>query len=214
MYIDPQSKHGWQALRYAARHLTETEQQAFENSLAEDQSAREAVAQAVELAHTATFLHIESETELAELTTTLRAAPAVSTLAAALQAVAPAGTASPQRPTPSTWTSKAGWWSAAAAACVAIFAIWSANWQQPNPPVSVPGSEQVTSDVTSAWAELNAQQLTANDLAEEVAGENFNTVRELPRESDDALVLDWLVNGLRQEGLSTDDRGPEIPRTN
>ncbi len=214
MHIDPQSKHGWQALRYAARQLTAGEQAAFENSLAADQAAREAVAQAVELAHTATFLHLESETELAEMTTALRAAPAASTLTAALQVAAPTATDAPQRPTPSTWVAKAGWWSAAAAACVALFALWSPNRTTSNPVTPAPSTERVTSDVTSAWADLNAQHLTAYDPASEVPVEHFNTVRELPRDSDDALVLDWLVNGLRAEGLNVEERGPEIERTN
>lgn len=214
MHIDPQSKHGWQALRYAARHLTDAEQREFENRLFEDQAARDAVAQAVELAHTATFLHLESETELSDLTATLRAAPARSTLDAALQAAAPADATAPQRASTATWTSKAGWWSAAAAACVALFALWSANRNQPLPAAPATSTEQVSTDITNAWADLNTQRMTSLDPADEVAAEQINSVRELPRDSDDALVLDWLLNGLRQEGMTPADRASEIPRTN
>lgn len=214
MHIDPQSKHGWQALRYAARHLSAAEQREFEDRLAADQTAREAVAQAVELAHTATFLHLESETELAEMTAALHAAPAASTLDAALASVAPTAIDAPQRPVNSTWTNTAGWWSAAAAACVALFALWSANQQQSNPASPVPALEQVSLDVTSAWADLNAQKLGSLDSADETVGEHLSSVRELTRESDDALMLDWLMNGLRQDGLKGEDRLPEIERTN
>jgi len=214
MHIDPQSKHGWQALRYAARHLTDAEQREFEDRLAADQAAREAVAQAVELAHTATFLHLESEAELAEMTAALRAAPAASTLDAALQAATPAAADAPQRSVASSWTNTAGWWSAAAAACVAIFALWSANQQQPNPASPVPAHEQVSLDVTSAWADLNSQKLGSLDSTDETASEQLTSVRELTRESDDALMLDWLMNGLRQDGLKPEDRLPEIERTN
>jgi hypothetical protein len=214
MHIDSQSKHGWQALRYAARHLTDAEQRDFENRLAEDQSARDAVAQAVELAHTATFLHLESETELSDLTAALRAAPAASTLDAALQAAAPAAVDAPQRPAKSTWSNYAGWWSAAAAACVALVALWSANRPQQNPVSPVPAHEQVSLDVTSAWADLNAQKLVSSESSEETASEQLTSVREITRESDDALMLDWLMNGLRQDGLKPDDLAPEIQRTN
>lgn len=215
MHIDPQSKYGWQALRYAARHLTDAEQQAFENRLADDQTARDAVAQAVELAHTATFLHLDSENELSDLTAALRAAPSAATLDAALQAATPASADAPQRPRSSTWTAKAGWWSAAAAACVALFALWSANRNQaPAPGLPTPSTQQANLDVTSAWADLNTQRMTSLDPAEEAVVENLTSVRELPRDSDDALVLDWLLNGLRQEGMTPDDRAPEIKRTN
>ena len=219
MHIDPQSKHGWQALRYAARHLTDAEQREFENRLFEDQAARDAVAQAVELAHTATFLHMDSATELSDLTAALRAAPARSTLDAALQAAVPASSEAPQRPTHSSWTTKAGWWSAAAAACVALFALWSANNNQPLPVTPAASTqqtstEQLATDVTSAWADLNTQRMTSLDPTEEVAVENFPSVRELSRESDDALSIDWLLNGLRQEGMTPGERLPEIERTN
>jgi hypothetical protein len=216
MHIDPQSKHGWQALRYAARHLTDAEQREFENRLGEDQAARDAVAQAVELAHTATFLHLESETELSDLTAALRAAPARSTLDAALQAAAPAEAAAPQRPAASTWTAKAGWWSAAAAACVALVALWSAN---KNPPLPVPNSqqasnEQVATAVTNAWANLNTDSLSSFQPADDVTAENLTSVRELSRDSEEALSMDWLLNGLRQDGMAPVDRLPEIERTN
>jgi hypothetical protein len=210
MHIDPQSKHGWQALRYAARHLSAAEQREFEERLAADQAAREAVAQAVELAHTATFLHLESETELAEMTASLRA----STLDAALQAAAPTAADAPQRPLTSSWTNTAGWWSAAAAACVALFALWSANQQQPNPASLVPAHEQVSLDVTSAWADLNSQKIGSLDSTDDTSSEQLTSVRELTRETDDALMLDWLMNGLRQDGLKPEDRLPEIERTN
>lgn len=219
MHIDSQSKHGWQALRYAARHLTDAEQRDFEDRLAQDQTARDAVAQAVELAHTATFLHLESETELAELglsnlTTALRTAPAGSTLDAALAAATPTATTAPQRPAAFTWTNKAGWLSAAAAACVALFALWSANQPQPNVASPGPAHEQVSLDVTSAWADLNAQKLGSPDSTDEAANEQLTSVREITRESDDALMLDWLMNGLRQDGLQSEDRVLEIERTN
>jgi anti-sigma-K factor RskA len=216
MHIDPESPHGWQALRYAARHLSDAEQREFEDRLCEDQAARDAVAQAVELAHTATFLHLDSESELSDLTAALRAAPARSTLEAAFQATAPAAVVdAPQRQFPSSWTHKAGWWSAAAAACVALVALWSANKNLPAPAAShQAGTEQVTTDITNAWADLNTQRLTSLDPAEDVATESLPSVRELPRDSDDALVLDWLLNGLRQEALTPGERGSEIPRTN
>ncbi len=214
MHIDPESKHGWQALRYAARHLTVAEQRDFEDRLADDQSARDAVAQAVELAHTATFLHLESETELSDLTAVLRAAPATSTLDAALQAVLPVAADAPQRPVVSTWANTAGWWSAAAAACVALVALWSANRPQANLASPVPAHEQVSLDVTSAWADLNSQKLSSTDSTDETANEQLTSVREITRESDDALMLDWLMNGLRQDGLKPEDRVPEIERTN
>ncbi len=220
MHIDPQSKHGWQALRYAARHLTDAEQREFENRLGEDQSARDAVAQAVELAHSATFLHLESETELSDLTAALRAAPARSTLDVALQAATPASAQAPERPATPSWTHKAGWWSAAAAACVALIALWSANRNQPLPIPPTPSTqhsstEQVATAVTSAWADLNMQRLSSFDPAEEVTVENLTSVRELPRDSDDALSIDWLLNGLRQEGMTPGgERLPEIERTN
>jgi len=214
MHIDSQSKHGWQALRYAARHLTDAEQREFEDRLALDQTARDAVAQAVELAHTATFLHMESGTELSDLTAALRAAPAASTLDAALQAAAPATADAPQRSTASTWTNKAGWWSAAAAACVAMVALWSANRPQQNSISPVPAHEQVSLDVTSAWADLNSQKLGSTDSTDETASEQLTSVREITRDSDDALMLDWLMNGLRQDGLKPEDRVPEIQRTN
>ena len=220
MHIDPESKHGWQALRYAARHLTDAEQREFENRLFEDQAARDAVAQAVELAHTATFLHMESENELSDLTTALRAAPARSTLDAALQAAAPAtADTAPQRASTSTWTHKAGWWSAAAAACVACFALWSANRNQPLPinttPSTQPAStEQAATAVTSAWADLNTQRISSFEPAEEVAAENLTSVRELSRDTEEALSMDWLLNGLRQEGMTPGERLPEIERTN
>jgi hypothetical protein len=223
MHIDPESRHGWQALRYAARHLSDAEQREFEDRLAADQTAREAVAQAVELAHTATFLHLESETELSALTASLRSAPSASTLDAALAIAAPAAatasaidTASaietaPQRVAVGSWTNAAGWWSAAVAACVAIVALWSANRpenRQSNPASPIPSSEQLSLDVTSAWADLNAQKLVSTDSSEETASEQLTSVRELTRESDDALMLDWLMNGLRQDGLNPEDRVP------
>jgi hypothetical protein len=223
MQIDSQSKHGWQALRYAARHLSDVEQREFEERLAADQTAREAVAQAVELAHTATFLHLESETGFSTMAATLRSAPSASALDAALAAVAPvadtesARETAPQRAAASTWSNTAGWWSAAAAACVALVALWSANRTQnsvSNPASSVPTSEHVSLDVTSAWADLNAQKLGSPESTDETGNEQLTLVREITRESDDALMLDWLMNGLRQEGLNPEDRTPEIERTN
>lgn len=222
MHIDPQSKHGWQALRYAARHLTDAEQREFENRLCEDQTARDAVAQAVELAHTATFLHLESETELSDLTATLRAAPGRSTLDAALQAAAPASTdTAPQCAVTSSWIHKAGWWSAAAAACVALIALWSANQ---NPPLPVPTSQQANSHqpsneqaataVVSAWANLNTQHISSFEPADDSTVENLTSVRELSRDTEEGLSMDWLLNALRQEGVVPADRLPDTERTN
>jgi len=61
MKIDADGETGWTALKYAARRLNDVEEQAFEETLAVDQKAREAVAQAVELSHSVAALHAGSD---------------------------------------------------------------------------------------------------------------------------------------------------------
>ena len=91
----------WLAFRYLANELSEAEHEAFEDRLAEDQTAREAVARGVELTET-----LSAARELDEIVVRSAEAPAP-----------PAGR--------SAWSIPAAWMSVGAAACLLLVALWS-----------------------------------------------------------------------------------------
>ena len=92
----------WLAFRYLANELNESEQEAFEDRLADDQSAREAVARAVELTQT-----LSAARELDEIVVRSAEAPAPATKGR------------------SAWSVPAAWMSVGAAACLLLVAAWS-----------------------------------------------------------------------------------------
>ncbi|MGC4006891.1 MAG: hypothetical protein QM811_28710 [Pirellulales bacterium] len=201
--FDAAPADGWTALRYAARRLPAAEQTRFEERLGEDLAACEAVAQAVELAHTVTFLHMdESSAQAAHTPAKLveTAVDAAVSTATTENSVTPAAKASRTR---ARLLAGAGWLTAAA---VATFAFLNHHPQavvpsqtQTEPSVAATNEDQVT----SAWASLDGRRLTGPETtpAEDVAVEHA-TLRELPRGADEALMLDWLLNGLREESAN------------
>ncbi len=179
----------WLAVQYRLGELSANEAAAFETRLLDDQLAREALSQAVEL--TLACRLAEAEIELESLQPT----------ATALHPLTPAPT------NDAVWMRPVGWASLAAAACLAVLIGWQ-NWvTQP----LLAQHEAKTLAVATAWAEVAAldqsdDALELDTLAGELAlasggdgsGLLGNGGESIDSEStaDEALTPSWLLAAL------------------
>ena len=130
----------WLAFQYLANELGPAEREAFEDSLAEDQTAREAVARAVELTQM-----LSAARELDEIVVRSAEAPVPASIRTA------------------AWSIPAAWMSVGAAACLALVAVWS-FWPPANESHSTVAvlKNAKTLELANAWntarAEFAAQQ--------------------------------------------------------
>jgi hypothetical protein len=182
MRYDAPPEAGWQALKYAARALDVSEQADFEIRLAEDQTAREAVAQAVDLAHSVTLMHLHSASTTEPDLPSLSADDATVTVAPRTLNAR------------SHWTRWSGWVTAGLAASVAFFIALN----QPSFPVN--DTVVVPDQVTSAWAGLRAEPLPQMESpSEELAQDQQPSILELKPDTEEAMMMDWLIQGLRND---------------
>ncbi|MBL8828284.1 MAG: hypothetical protein JNM18_14985, partial [Planctomycetaceae bacterium] len=133
----------WVAVQYRLGELSTSESAAFETRLLEDQSAREALSQAVELTMACRLAEAEIELESLQPTAT------------ALHPLVPAPA------NEAVWMRPVGWASLAAAACLAVLIGWQ-NWvTQP----LLAQQEAKTLAVATAWAEVAALDQTSDAFA-------------------------------------------------
>ncbi|HZZ71480.1 MAG TPA: hypothetical protein VFE24_04455 [Pirellulales bacterium] len=233
MEFNAPAELGWQALKYAAHKLPATDRAHFEAALGEDQTAREAVAQAVELSHTVAALHASSAYALAPAGTALSDLTSPEELA--LSADQNFALVEPRRAARQSWKSSLGWLALGAAACLAGVLVWP---HTPSVPSNLDQSgilEQAgTRDLISArWADLQDAQnaLVANDQTTETATgdrglndraasdeavDNTASVDDSARGSaeiggassansnEEATVPNWLVLGVEKDASSPD----------
>jgi hypothetical protein len=186
----------WLAFRYVAGELNESEAEAFEQRLAEQQPAREAVASAVEIVETVTAAeHLE---EIPMVATAAREA--------------------------SHWRHVA--WLAitvGVAACCASLALfyWSGGWQsdQQQPAVASDKVPPASPVVANAWLETFDQPVL--DAAETAANEPLDSESApLFAETTEMVTPDWMAAALA--GMSDDtavnamdmERGESLPLEN
>ena len=130
----------WLAFQYLANELGNAEREAFEETLAENQAAREAVARAVELTQM-----LSAARELDEIVVRSADAPVPASIRTA------------------AWSVPAAWMGIGAAACLALVAVWS-FWSPADDTVSpaVAAKNAKTLELANAWstarAEFAAQQ--------------------------------------------------------
>lgn len=176
----------WQAFRYVAGEMSEVEAGRFEEQLALDQSAREAVATAAQLAQTVALT--ESQQPL-----TLRPAVAARSEKRMLRA--------------------AVWMGLGAAACLAI--VLSAGWLDFSPEAPVvernKGPQPVISDEEAT--ELAMSWIaTKNELADradegqdslidslDAAGDEAMAIEMMGEENDEGETPSWLLLAVREE---------------
>ena len=196
MEFNAPAELGWQALKYAARRLPDVDCAAFEEQLADDQTAREAVAQAVELSHTVAVLHAcGGPCERALIESPLATEPAVEVAASVNSySYAPQSLhAAPQW----TWQRAAAWMSLVVAACLAIV-LASSHWFPANS-----AADQATANdlVSSNWADLhNSREPSGLPLLNEVAVDDGTTPDDNADSSDEAgMVPEWLLLGVEKD---------------
>ena len=191
MEFDAPAELGWQALKYAARRLRESEQERFEEQLSSDQSAREAVAQAVELSHTVAALHAVFVDE------------EVPDRAAAPADGAPLPVA--RKSTLGSWSTSLAWLGLGIAASLAI-AFTHPNWFAGEVhPQATPSSELIAAswaDLNSAESESGRTMLTSfaidPNLQDATASGDGSTAPEVG--TDFLVVPDWIRLGLDDNG--------------
>ncbi len=193
MHINARGELGWRALRYVARRMTPDEICDFELHLACDQAAREAVAQAVELAHSVAALHA-CDPVSAPLNLTPKK-PNERKLVVRAQEPAVSQSQSASR-----WPSAA--FAGAMAASLLIAAISMFNFgvgrtRQPQAGFNIQRVSHPHDELSSAWASLDPARVRARageaapseDVTEELTGDN--------KDAADAPIPAWMLRGLR-----------------
>ncbi len=174
---------GWRALRYVARRMTPDEICDFELHLACDQSAREAVAQAVELAHTVAVLHGGACAVAVERTSMPQTFSG--------RQAANAGGA--------RWPTAAFAGAMAASLLIAAFSIFNFGIGRSRAPRAILNAQRVAlprDQLSSAWARFDparvqkraAEPGQVEELAEDAAGESKDADSPIPA---------WMLHGLR-----------------
>ena len=182
MEFDAPGELGWQALKYAARRLPETELESFEEQLYSDQSAREAVAQAVELSHTVAVLHSQVSDEEAP-------GPLPSDMDARPAQVA---SISPQR----SWSKSLAWLALGVAASLA-FAFTHPQWFAAD---VHPETAQPNELVAASWADLNTAEnesgrtMLTSFVVDPHAADEESALPEVGTETE--IVPDWMRLGV------------------
>lgn len=189
MEFNAPAELGWQALKYAARRLPDTDCAAFEEQLAEDQTAREAVAQAVELSHTVAVLHAcGGSCDATAADSVITNEPTADIAVLAIPSIRQW-----------TWQRAAGWMGLGVAACLAVV-LASSHWFAANS-----ARDQATANdlVSANWADLrNAREGTDLPLLAAVAVNQETTFNEgLPADSSEeaGMVPDWLLMGVEKD---------------
>jgi hypothetical protein len=181
----------WRAFLYVAGELDDAQRDAFEEELAVDQSAREAVARAVELSQMMSAAH-----ELERI----------------VQRSSPLGVPSARRGH-SAWLRPVAYMSAGAAACLALVALGS-FWSELSWPGTVT-ADQNTLALARAWSSAREEQADHekgldNELARLEAQEAELAIGNM-RLDDEALELDglpapsWMLSALATEGEPADE---------
>jgi hypothetical protein len=179
----------WVAMQYQLGELSAVESAAFETRLLDDQSAREALSQAVELTMACRLAEAEIEVESLQPTEFL-ARPLVAT-----------------HSHDARWMRPVGWLSLGTAACLAVLMGWQSWITQP----LMAQHEAKTLAVATAWAEVAALDQHGESVATDaLAGDTLtgefalfamgegNGGESLESEStdDDALTPSWLLAAL------------------
>jgi len=172
----------WVAIQYQLGELSALDSAAFETRLLDDQAAREALSQAVELTMACRLAEAEIEVESLQ-PVHVRPVVAVQTNDAG-------------------WMRPVGWLSLSTAACLAVLMGWQSWVTQP----LMAQHEAKTLAVATAWAEVAALDQHGESFASDtVAGEfalfamgEGNGGESLESESidDDALTPSWLLAAL------------------
>ncbi|HWC90847.1 MAG TPA: hypothetical protein VG433_14355 [Pirellulales bacterium] len=184
----------WQAFRYASDEMTAAEREAFETVLANDQSAREAVARVV---------------ELEGLVRSVENAPVeVSGPRSGVGPASRAGRLSVLPREQNYWLQPLGWVAVGAAACLATVMAFQAWWPAAAPiapaapQVAVGSNTSHGSELALAWAQAQAELPAPDDtmiagssvtIGEAVADENIE--HDLASVGDDQISAapSWLL---------------------
>jgi hypothetical protein len=179
MYSQSQTELDWLAFRYVADELSSDERDEFELRLATDQSAREAVAAAVELLAN---VHRAEVTVLAE------------TAAVSHPVVCPA-----DRTALRTSGRRGGAWVVATAvALVAAVLLAPEAWFGLSPEeLARRGAQRDRQELATLWTESSAEanDSWSEDSSDEAASED----------DDDALVPGWMLAALSDQHARNDD---------
>ncbi len=226
---------GWQALHYVAHSLGESQRDAFELRLLDDQTAREAVAQAVELAHSVAVLHMGSNfgsdlpVVVPESAANAIASPNSSVTVAGLDNL-PTNALR----TGALWNSRLAAFGVGIAACLAVVLAWQNSTNVMGRGDSRDSSvaqshhngdqrlaiEPSREHLSLAWANMtppgtrsNASNdsISATSLSDEIR----NSQAAAPFDDDgntgidEHVVLEWIVTGLQD----SDSPGTAAPTT-
>jgi hypothetical protein len=192
---DPSAELAWLAFQYVSEELSADDAAAFELRLAEDQAAREAVAQAVELS-AALKLAIGDQVE--------------STEPAEVFLVEARGYWSQK-----AWLQPAAWMAVGAAACLAaVFCFYQPRADENRPPVAagegVDGDLSPASSLAMVWAQSRHSGSDADDLATMANGSDEQGADDQSAGdhdvSDDSQMIapGWLLAAVTR-GEMTDD---------
>ena len=182
MYAESQTELDWLAFRYVADELSSAERDEFELRLATDQTAREAVAAAVELLAN---VHRAEVTLLAE------------TAAVSSPVLHQAG-----RSVPRTSGRRGGAWVVATAvALVAAVLLTPQAWFGSSPEESAGrGAQRERQELATLWTESSAEpnDSWSEESNDDAAGED----------DDDALVPGWMLAALSDQHAGNEDGEP------
>jgi negative regulator of sigma E activity len=178
----------WTAFRYVSDELTAPEAEAFEARLADDQSAREAVAQAVELSQTV-----------------VAAVPQMRPIEEPVVLAMPALVRE-------RWMQPVGWLAAGAAACLALVIAYQSYW--PSQAIEQRSSLSLAqAGLAEAWAEAQEQaddaalaendELNQDDALLPMAAIDLLARSEISDEDLESLTPSWMLAAVSAEQGAT-----------